>query len=156
MQTTGGSTTGQLTTRPLRLDAQYMPHDVPPSLWLNVKASSALTVALLAADDSPLASATVHPIDSTKTAVRWDGAADSSTGVAQALRSGFRLRFRLSGATQLFSFWFSSDACGTSGGPVAAGGPPYTSARDDHCALKSDDKTTSRGARGGDQPSSVS
>ena len=142
MQTTGGSTTGQLTTRPLRLDAQYMPQDgSAPSLWLNVNASAALTVALLAGDGSPLASATVHPIDSTKTVVRWDGAANSSTGVAQALRSGFRLRFRLSGATQLFSFWFSSDACGTSGGPVAAGGPPYTSARDDHCALKSDDKT---------------
>ena len=139
MQTNGGSITGQLTTRPLRLDAQYIPRDgSTPSLWLNVNASSALTVALLAGDGSLLASATVHPIDSTKTIVRWDGVANSSTRVA--LRSEFRLRFRLSGATQLFSFWFSSDACGTSGGPVAAGGPPYTSARDDLCAPKSDDK----------------
>ena len=137
MQTTGGSTTGQLTTRLLRLDAQYIPRDgSAPSLWLNVNASLALKVALLDGDDSPLASATVHPIDSTKTVVRWEGATNSSE-VAQALGSGFRLQFRLSGATQLFSFWFSSDACGTSGGPVAAGGPPYTSARDDHCALTS-------------------
>ena len=140
MQTNGGSITGQLTTRPLRLDAQYIPRDgSTPSLWLNVNASSALTVALLAGDGSPLASATVPPIDSTKTIVRWDGVANNSS-TRVALRSEFRLRFTLSGATQLFSFWFSSDACGTSGGPVAAGGPPYTSARDDHCALKSDDE----------------
>ena len=37
-------------------------------------------------------------------------------------------------AAQVFSFWVSSDECGTSGGYMAAGGPGFAMGRDRVCA----------------------
>jgi hypothetical protein len=58
--------------------------------------------------------------DSTKRAVRWDGAADLSPVAGKTVR----FRFHLTRGS-LYAFWVTPDAGGASYGYLAGGGPGY-------------------------------
>ena len=58
--------------------------------------------------------------DSTRQAVRWEGAPD----LAPLAGKPVRFRFHLRGG-KLYAFWVSPDESGASRGYVAAGGPGY-------------------------------
>jgi hypothetical protein len=64
--------------------------------------------------------------DSTRHRLAWKGAADLAALIGKPVRFRFHLR-----DGQLFAFWVSSRETGAGGGYVAAGGPGFTSDRDD-------------------------
>ena len=104
-------------------------------LFLNLNASAASASAKVELLDASGAvtqtSAVLKGVDSTRLAAPWAGAA---TAASEGAGTG-RLRFTLRGGAHLYSFWFAADAkCGASGGPVAAGGKGFATARDTHGA----------------------
>lgn len=117
---------------------RYLP-DNPPwdpaGLWLNVDTSApgaSIYVKLLNPQGQILAhSAAIRNLNATKTPVSW---LDGDAIGAMSAGAPFQLRFYLEGAAQVFSFWVSSDECGTSGGYMAAGGPGFAMGRDRVCA----------------------
>ena len=135
----GSAAGGSLVTRVLRFGSanSSMPAKPPlADLWVNVQ--GAFSVTLLTAERVPLATSGLLRNDSTKLRVSWNVTHSRET-ILRAIQTGIRLRFELHAKAKLFSFWFSDTTCGTSGGHVAAGGPPYASARDEHCHVKTDD-----------------
>eukprot|EP01047_Picozoa_sp_COSAG01_P050542 COSAG01_NODE_5121_length_4471_cov_8.084629_5_plen_212_part_00 len=70
-------------------------------------------------------SADAPRIDSTKLALRWDGAS-----LATLAGKPVRLRFQLGIESHLYAFWVSDWQTGESAGFVAAGGPAYGASRD--------------------------
>ena len=118
-----GDTEGTLTTRPVRFSGQH--------LFVNLAAPAGeLRVEVL--DErgtviAPFAKASCAPVtgDSTKSAVRWQGAADLKTLVGKPVKFRFSLR-----CGKLFAFWVSPETSGVSRGYVAGGGPGLTKPTD--------------------------
>ena len=130
-----GLSSGWMLTRPMR----YLPDDPPwdpLGLWLNVDASASgasVTIKLLKLGEIVAHSAPILNTNATNTPVKW------LDGDAMGAISGgapFQLKFYLDGPAQLFSFWVSSDECGTSGGFMAAGGPGFAMGRDRVCSAE--------------------
>ena len=130
-----GLSSGWMLTRPMRYLPDNPPWD-PLGLWLNVDASASgasVTIKLLKLGESVAHSAPILNTNATKTPVKW------LDGDAMGAISGgapFQLKFYLDGPAQLFSFWVSSDECGTSGGFMAAGGPGFAMGRDCVCSAE--------------------
>jgi len=122
-------TTGVLTTRPVQFSGSHF--------FVNADGTDSMTVAIInAATLAPMAGLGVHDFEGAAGPVssgdlvelRWAGGA---AAVERAAGTPVRLQFRLADpATRIFSFWFAADACGASGGWVAAGGPGYNTSRD--------------------------
>jgi hypothetical protein len=76
---------------------------------------------------APFAKASCAPVtgDSTKSAVRWQGAADLKALVGKPVKFRFSLR-----RGKLFAFWVSPETSGVSRGYVAGGGPGLTKPTD--------------------------
>ena len=120
---------GSFRTRPLRYLPENPPWD-PAGLFVNVNTSAAgasMTIKLLKDGDIVAHSVPITGVNSTKQRVAWlDG--DAMGAISGG--ASFQLEVYLRGHAELYSFWVSSDACGTSGGPVAAGGPGFPMGRD--------------------------
>jgi len=118
-----GASEGILTTRPVKSSGKY--------LFVNLAAPQGELRAEILDDKgepiAPFTAANCEPvtIDSTKSLVKWKGAADLSTLAGQPVRLRFHLK---SGA--LYAFWIAPDANGASHGYVAAGGPGFPGATD--------------------------
>lgn len=122
MNATSGA--GVLTTRPVKFTGKHLfvnVADAKGELRAEVLDESGNVIAPFSRDNC-------EPVttDSTRAGLRWKGAADLSTLAGKAVR----LRFHLSNA-ELYAFWLSPNATGASGGYVAAGGPGFTTDRDD-------------------------
>jgi len=112
---------GTLTTRPIRFTGRH--------LFVNVNAAGgALRVEVLDRTGraiAPYGTAQCVPIaeDSTRVRVAW------GTDLAPLAGETVRFRFHLS-AAQLYAFWVSDSASGSSRGYVAAGGPEFSGITD--------------------------
>ncbi len=119
-----GAEGGTLTTRPVVFKGSR--------LFVNVAAPGGkLTVEILDEAGKVIAPFTRTDCrtisgDSTKREVRWDSAPDLSALAGKPVR----FRFHLTNGS-LYSFWVSRDERGASGGYVAAGGPGFSSLRDE-------------------------
>ncbi len=119
-----GSQGGVLTTRPVRFNGSHLFVNVDcprGELRVEVLDSEGLTIRGFSSSDSlPISE------DSTKRAVDWRDGEDLSELRGQTVSFRFNLR-----EGSLFSFWVSASRSGCSGGYVAAGGPGFTSERDE-------------------------
>jgi hypothetical protein len=119
-----GETEGTLTTRPMRFRGKH--------LFVNVNdPEGELRVEILnqAGEVMPHFSAeNCVPVTADKTlqAVRWKGVEDLSSMANQPVRIRFHLK-----SGKLYAFWISPEISGASHGDVAAGGPGFSSNRDD-------------------------
>jgi hypothetical protein len=119
-----GKEAGTLTTRAVRFSGKY--------LFVNAAAAKGeLRADVVDKDDKVIAPYTrenCEPIrvDKTRVVVKWRGADD----LAKLAGTPVRLRFHVRDAA-LYAFWVSPDASGASHGYVAAGGPGFTSPKDD-------------------------
>lgn len=117
-----GDVPGTLTTRPVRFSGSH--------LFVNADVRQGeLRAELLDAAGQPIAPFTrancrAMRVDSTIEPLVWDGG-DLSKLKGQPVRVRFTLR-----KGQLYSFWVSRDASGSSGGYVAGGGPGFTGSTD--------------------------
>jgi hypothetical protein len=118
-----GDAEGSLTTRPLRFRGKH--------LFVNVAAPhGTLRAEVLDEQHRPLAPFTAdncQPLscDSTKTLMKWKGAADLSALAGRPVRFRFHLQ-----RGSLYAFWVSPDPSGASHGYVAAGGPGFPGTQD--------------------------
>jgi hypothetical protein len=114
---------GVLTTRPVEFSGKH--------LFVNVDAPRGeLTAEVLDEHGNavgPYSRANCRPVrgDTTRQAVRWDGAPDLSPLAGKPVRFRFHLR-----DGKFYAFWVSPDPSGASRGHVAAGGPGYTGPMD--------------------------
>ena len=104
-----------------------------------IAAFEGVVVTFLASNGSEVAASIAIAGDKSKQVVTWGpfaGGVTTETILFAALccSAFFQLRFDFVGAgAELYSFWLSTDKCGTSGGFVAAGGPAFAGSRDGFC-----------------------
>jgi hypothetical protein len=113
---------GTLTTRPVKFSGGH--------LFVNADVRGDLRVEMLDEAGTVIAPFSASRCvgvkgDSTRHAVRWDGA----TSLAPLVNRPVRFRFALASA-RLYAFWVSPSERGPSGGYIAAGGPGFAGTRD--------------------------
>jgi hypothetical protein len=111
---------GEVVTRPVRFSGGH--------LFVNV--SGGLRAEVLDGKGEPIAPFTKENcrplrVDSTRTEVTWKGPADLSALAGQPVSFRFYLE-----SADLYAFWVSKDAGGSSGGYVAAGGSGFSGPTD--------------------------